>query len=126
MRTYSEVGSGTNFKILLPATTDGEVTTGTMKPPVVDGLPSDALVLVVDDEAYARRTARRVLESAGFEVLVASEGVEVVSVFTERRDDIRAVLLDLTMPRMDGAETFCRLRQLNFDITVILMSSYNE
>ena len=89
-------------------------------------LPTGAPVLVVDDEEPVRRTARRVLESAGFDVLVASDGVEGVSVFTEHRDDMCAVLLNLTMPSMDGVETFRRLRQLKPDITVILMSGYNE
>lgn len=125
LRVYSEPDSGTTFKILLPvADAEAAQEETNTKPPTV--VSESSLVLVIDDEEPVRRTARRVLESAGHRVLVANDGVAGVACFTDHRDEIRAVLLDLTMPRMDGVETFRRLRQLRPEIPVLLTSGYNE
>jgi two-component system cell cycle sensor histidine kinase/response regulator CckA len=62
----------------------------------------------------------------GFTVLEAKDGVEAVEIFRERKDEIRLVLSDLTMPRMNGWETLTALRQLAPDIPVILASGYDK
>ena len=83
------------------------------------------IVLLVDDEAPVRTMATRMLTALGFEVLTAADGEEAVALFGSRSGDIRAILLDLTMPRMDGYEAFRQLRRLHADVPVILCSGYD-
>ncbi len=66
------------------------------------------------------------LERLGFKVLVAADGRSALEVFHEHSDSIVCVLLDLTMPQMDGEETFQAMRDHTADATVILCSGYNE
>jgi CheY-like chemotaxis protein len=81
---------------------------------------------VVDDEAHVRVVAALALEKTGFTVLTAADGQEAVAVFREHAKTVRAVLLDLTMPHMDGAATMNELRQIKPDVRVVLSSGYTE
>ncbi len=83
-----------------------------------------ALVLVADDEVGIRLVARRVLERAGFRVCMAAHGREAVDVYVANRTEIRAVLLDLTMPRLRGDEVLRELRQLDPDVRVVITSGF--
>lgn len=83
-------------------------------------------VLVVDDEATVLMVAQRILEHLGFEVLLAENGQQAIDVFREHAEEIKAVLLDLTMPHMGGEETFDALRQIRPDVPVVLSSGYPE
>jgi CheY-like chemotaxis protein len=83
-------------------------------------------VLVVDDEELVRGIAARILESYGFDVILASDGGEGVARFRERRPEIKAVLMDLTMPVMGGVEAFREIHGLDEGVPVLLMSGYNE
>lgn len=84
------------------------------------------LVLVVDDEAAIRTAVQDILEFAGIHALLASNGQEGVDRFLQHRDQIRAVLLDLRMPIMDGREAYRRIREIDPDIHIILSSGYDE
>jgi len=79
---------------------------------------------VVDDEAHVRGVAALALEKTGFTVLTAADGQEAVAVFREHAETVRAVLLDLTMPHLDGAATMIQLRQIRPDVRVVLSSGY--
>ena len=83
-------------------------------------------VLVVDDEEPVRFLAERMVERIGFSVLTACDGHEALEVFREHADEIVCVLLDLTMPRLDGEQTFDELRRIRPEVKVILCSGYNE
>jgi len=83
-------------------------------------------VLLVEDEWLVRDMAAAMLQRLGFSVIEAKDGVEAVELFRQRRDEIRLVISDLTMPRMDGWETLTALRQLVPDIPVILASGYDK
>jgi len=82
--------------------------------------------LVVDDEETVRATAARMLESAGYTTRLAANGKEGLERFNEEPGTFRLVLLDLTMPHMDGVDTFRELRRVRPEIRVILMSGYNK
>jgi DNA-binding NtrC family response regulator len=84
------------------------------------------VALVIDDEAGVRTLAQRMLERMSFEVLEAPDGRAGVDLFRANADQICLVLLDMTMPHMDGAATFRELRRIREDVQVILMSGYNE
>lgn len=118
----SVVGKGSTFRVLFP---------------VVEGKHADdaadtgdrtqhGTVLVIDDEESVRLLTRAMLERQGFKVLCAADGIEGVEVFRDADTEIACVILDLTMPRMDGEACFEALRQIKEDVRVILASGYNE
>ncbi|HUR55178.1 MAG TPA: MASE1 domain-containing protein [Gemmataceae bacterium] len=88
--------------------------------------PAQRKVLVVDDEDSVRRVAQLMLEQLGYAVTTASDGVEAVEVFTREPDSIQAVLLDMTMPRMDGAEVLAAIREIEPRVPVVLCSGFTE
>lgn len=83
-------------------------------------------VLVVDDDALVRRTLERSLQLCGFDVRSAEGGHRALEIVGEEGHELVAVLLDLTMPDMDGYETLCEMRKLIPDLTVILVSGFGE
>jgi PAS domain S-box-containing protein len=126
VKVASQPGTGTTFRVMFPAA-EGSVTAEIAQ---VAETPAewhgDGLVLVVDDQTAIRNLARTVLEQAGLQVLTAADGQEAVAVFAEHASGIHAVLLDLSMPGMDGGEVFRHITQLVPDIRVVLCSGYNE
>jgi PAS domain S-box-containing protein len=121
----SEPGKGTTFRIRFPALSANA-------DPLLPDAETDqdwrgsGTVLLVDDEEGIRKLGKQLLERLGFGVLTAQDGQEAVEVYRRNRDRIRFVLMDLTMPRMDGEETFDALRAMNPDVRVVLTSGYSE
>ena len=119
-------GRGSRFRFLLPAA-------GGPAGPAQDAAPAAAAqvrrlgtILVVDDEETVRSVAARLLESAGFDIVLAEDGRQALEIFRRRAGDFTAVLLDLTMPHMNGEETFRELRKVRPDVPVVLMSGFSE
>ena len=83
-------------------------------------------MLFVDDEPAIRSAGRQMLEHFGLDVLEAGDGREAIAVFERFGAEIRAVILDMTMPQMNGEEAFRELRRLRAEVVVILSSGYNE
>jgi PAS domain S-box-containing protein len=126
LRVASAYGHGTTFSILLPcavAPVDQPQTADSSA--AIEALEGD-VVLVIDDEPDVRLVAEQMLVYAGFEVLLASSGATGIELFRERADTIGCVLLDLTMPIMDGEEVFHALQAIRPTIPIILMSGYSE
>jgi CheY-like chemotaxis protein len=86
----------------------------------------EGTILVVDDEPMVRDVAQAILQRLGLTVVAAADGEEAIRVFAADPARFAAVLLDLTMPRISGAETFRRIREIRPEAPVILMSGYNE
>lgn len=121
IRVESEPGQGTTFQIGLPAQTEalpGETAPVEAAMPRGDG----EVILVVDDESSVREITRQTLETFGYRVLLASDGAEAVSVFVRKRDEVKAVLLDMTMPVLDGPATILVLRRMAPDLPIIASS----
>ncbi len=91
-------------------------------PEIVPG----ATILLVEDEPDVRKMTASMLDSFGFTVLQAKDGVEAVEIFGQRKDEISCLLSDLTMPRMGGWETISAIRAIRHDLPVILSSGYDE
>jgi two-component system cell cycle sensor histidine kinase/response regulator CckA len=125
IRVYSEPRRGTAFKVLFPASQQPVPASepGSQDAEVWRG---GGTVLVVDDEDGVRSVAGKALEMAGFTVINAADGQAGVELFREHANDIVAVLLDMTMPRMSGEDVFRAIRTLRPDVKVILSSGYNE
>ncbi len=126
IRVDSELNSGTSFKVLFPATGQVVEVPEEAATPEAPALRGSGCVLVVDDEEMVRDVARLSLESAGYKVLLASDGVEAVETFRRHGDRLSAVLLDMTMPRMGGEEAFREIRRIRSDAKIILASGFHE
>jgi len=125
IKVYSEKHRGSTFKLLFPVCEDTPI-------PLLSANHAQAqyrgkgLVLLADDEETIRNLGRRMLERCGFEVVVAEDGREAVDKFQANRGNIALVILDLTMPHLDGEACYRELRQIQPDVRVILSSGYNE
>jgi DNA-binding NtrC family response regulator len=82
--------------------------------------------LVVDDEKLIRKTAKRILEKCGYDVIAAEDGEKGVKLFQEKHDQIRAVVLDMIMSDMSGKEAFTRMIEIDPKVNVILASGFRQ
>ena len=124
IKVYSELGRGTTFKVLFPASQRVEKREAVS--PIRGIYEGKGTVLLVDDDESVRAVGRKMLERIGFSVVTAADGSEAIARFRERADDIICAIVDLTMPHVDGAETFRELRRMRPGVRVILSSGYNE
>lgn len=122
----SELGRGSSFRILLPLPTETLPTHAPVSPPSTEAIACEGTVLVADDEPVVADLTQRVLESAGYKVLLAHDGLEAIEVFRKLAATIDAVVLDLTMPKLSGQETLRQLREIEPDVRVVLTSGYSE
>jgi two-component system, cell cycle sensor histidine kinase and response regulator CckA len=83
-------------------------------------------VLVIDDEASVRNVTERILQALGFQPVTARDGSQGLDVVRQQGDSLVAVLMDLTMPNMDGETAFREIRLLHPALPIVLMSGYNE
>jgi CheY-like chemotaxis protein len=125
IRIRTAPGEGTTFRVLLPAVAG-------MAPRIEK--PStersewrgSGTILLVEDEEGVREVAQRMLQEIGFETIEAEDGRQALDIIEEVGDSLAAVLLDLSMPRMGGAETLRRLRARHPQLPVLMMSGYTE
>ena len=82
--------------------------------------------LVIDDEELIREVASMMLEDYGFSVLTACDGIDGIELFQQHKDIISLVLLDMTMPKMDGVSCFAALHEIKSDTPVLVSSGYCE
>ncbi len=122
IRAYSDPGMGARFRVYLPALTD--VIPVEHEEPSKTELPrgQGETVLVVDDEASIRQITSQTLEAFGYQVLLAADGSEAISVYVKHQDRIDVVLTDMMMPIMDGPATIQVLRRLNPALRIIAAS----
>jgi PAS domain S-box-containing protein len=123
IQVCSEPGQGSTFQVLLPVT-DKPVQPATFLEEQEEWRGTGK-ILLVDDEEAVRNIATEMLQELGFSVLSAGDGAEALRVFAGN-PDIDCVILDLTMPQMDGRHCFQELRRLNPAVKVILISGYSE
>ena len=105
----SSPGHGTRVRVLFPVCTKKAIGAASKPAPELRG---QGVVLLVDDEKNVRRSTELLLRGFGFEVLAACDGAQAIEMFASASSRIDVVLLDLTMPRMNGTETLKELRLL--------------
>ena len=132
MFVESEPGKGTTFKVLFPITaaslpmTNEKVISAEPEPSLVQDTPLSGLALVVDDEKAVLKICTKMVSICGLEVIAARDGIEAVARFIERADDIAVVLMDLTMPNMDGIAAMNEIHRIRPDARIIISSGFNE
>ena len=125
IRVDSREGVGSTFTVLLPGVGGVPAQSGIeehCRPAKVN----EGVVLIIDDEEMVRRAARAALEHYGYMVFEATDGRDGTDLFSRLHDRISAVLLDLTMPRMDGHEVWRHIRRIRPDMKIVISSGYDE
>lgn len=125
IRVRTSPGEGTAFRVLFPAVSGVAPKIGRPTAERSDWRGSGT-ILVVEDEEGVREVAERILQEIGFQTISAEHGRRALEIMEEIGDSVTAVLLDLSMPRMGGAETFRRLRARRPELPILMMSGYTE
>jgi len=121
---YSEEGKGTVFRLYWPEDEDGERKTEQTGAVTVRG--GDETILLAEDDEMVRNLAKRILERAGYTVLMACDGEEAVSLFERQSNEIDMAVMDVVMPGM-GGRTACECMQaMRPDFPVLFASGYSE
>lgn len=121
INVYSEIDRGSRFSIYLPSS---EVVREKNRVEAASSLPrgKGELILIVDDEENIRRATEAMLQQFDYVTITASDGVEALAIYSERSDQIRAVITDIAMPGMDGAALVRNLREFDPQTRIIAMS----
>lgn len=122
IEVHSEVGSGTIFHILFPSS-EKPAEPGKEENPIVTG---SGTILLVDDEEVNRILSQDILESLGYKVLLAENGLESIKIFSEKYTEIDIVLMDMIMPKMNGSEAFYKMKEIDKNCKVIITSGYTQ
>jgi CheY-like chemotaxis protein len=123
IQVESAPGRGSRFRVWLPALAGTATATEPVAVAARDWRGSGA-ILVVDDEEAVRVTATTMLELLGFEVACAADGLEAIEIYRADPRRFRGVILDATMPGLDGVGTFRELVRIRDDVRVVLSSGY--
>lgn len=120
---------GTSIKVLLPLaelTEENMFTSDTVRDLSKTVSSPSGTILVVDDEEFVRDVCAAMLTEIGYETIMASSGKQAMSIFREQQDRIDLVVLDKSMPHMDGVAVFHELRNIRKDIKVVLASGFSD
>ncbi len=120
----TEVGQGTTFQVFFPALGADEAPED--QAPARRERHRAGTILLVDDEEMILESTSPALESLGFRVIKARDGVQALELFMERSTELALVLMDLSMPRMDGTSAFLAMRRIRPEVPVLLTSGYDQ
>jgi PAS domain S-box-containing protein len=123
MKVESRVGEGARFMVFFPAGVAAEAKHVPQLPDSAANV-NGGTILVVDDEEVVRITAERILRRMGYDVLAVSDGAQGLEALRSLNDTIRLVLLDLSMPVMDGRVALREIRKIRPDVPVLLCSGF--
>ncbi len=127
IRIFSQLGEGTVFTLLFPASHARlPVAVGNGAPETLDVRLGGTTVLVVDDEEALRLLVADALQMEGAIVLQATDGEDGIEQFNQHRQELGAVVLDLTMPKLSGEEVFRQIKAARPEVPVILCSGYTQ
>ncbi len=122
----SRINEGTKFRIFFQPSQQRASSQVIEERKTIDLQKKHITVLVADDESYIRSLTSRMLKTAGFDVLLAENGIDAIRIFRQNIDKIGCIILDLTMPEMDGHEALIELRKISNKLPIIISSGYSE
>jgi PAS domain S-box-containing protein len=125
IEVYSELGHGTTFKLYLPRADEGLPAAAALANQLAAPAGTET-ILVVEDAADVRNLLRRVLQSHGYTILEARDGLEAIEVALQHSGRIDLLITDLVMPKMSGRELAERLALVRPDMRILLMSGYSD
>jgi len=125
----SAPGRGSVFRLAFPALVKKPAAASgageAVRNGVADTWRGGGTILVVDDDAVINDVAAQILRSFGYQTLTARDGAEAVELFRRHANELAGVLLDLTMPKMDGFAAHAEMHKINPGVPVILMSGFS-
>lgn len=122
----SEPGKGTTFRIFLPLETSHSTSENETGSANVAFQAVGNTVLLIDDEDVVLRTTTELLTEIGYDVIAVLDGQRAVDIFSSDHDRIDIVMLDLSMPQMDGMECFLKLRDIDPEVKVVLVTGFSR
>ena len=122
----SSQGKGTVVTMLLPWNKEPTTSSNILSERKTPSQNPVATVLLVDDEDLVRKSGKRQLMKLGYDVLLAKNGLDALRIFSEKKDSITAVILDIMMPVMDGEETLEKLKSVESELPVLLASGFSK
>ena len=126
IRVQSEPGRGTQFRVAIPRTRAQPKPAVVTPDPAAEGWRGHGTVLVIDDEEAVRQVAGALLRRVGFDVRVSSEAVRGIETLHRHRDEIVAVVLDRSMPGLDGPAAVDAVRRVAPNVPIVLTTGYDE
>ncbi|MCP4674047.1 MAG: response regulator [Deltaproteobacteria bacterium] len=126
IKVQSVPGKGTTFRVLFPYRQSPAEMLDAVAVKTSDAKFDGLTVLLVDDEETVRTVGRQMCEQLGLKVTTAEDGREALKLFSRDPNRFDCVILDLTMPHMNGEETFLEMRRIRGDIRIVLSSGYSE
>lgn len=124
LHVSSEPDKGTTFRLLFPTSRKNLPDLSPQMGAKMDIQPG--MILVIDDEEPVRDAVLDILEMEGFQVLTAHNGAVGVAIYQQKQAEISLIILDLSMPGMNGVETFQALQAVDPQVRVLLSSGYSE
>jgi PAS domain S-box-containing protein len=124
IQVESEPGKGTSFTVVFPEGRKPKL--GVEVPARPREIRGAGKVLIIDDEEAVREVARAALESAGYHVSVAEDGLQGLNVFAASPAEFVCVLVDVSMPWMNGGEAFRALRAVDPFVPILVTSGFTE
>ncbi len=125
LQVRSTLQLGTHFQVIFPVTMLA-VTSSPWPEPEQEVDMTRHTVLVIDDEAPVRDAVIDILALEDVSVITAPDGQAGIELYRLRQSEIRLIILDLSMPGLNGEETFHALRQINAQVPVLLSSGYSQ
>ena len=123
----SAPGAGSTFRLYLPVAPRGTPAVAGSRPPFPDkARAGTGTILIADDEPVVLETTDLLLRRSGYQTVLATDGDEAVERFRANPGAFAAVLLDLTMPRLDGAEVLRIIRTIHPEMPALVMSGFSE
>ena len=122
----TEPGRGTTVRILLPAGGSVAETADTAEASAPTPASRTGTILVVEDEDALREVLHETLADAGYTTICVADGAEAIAAIERDGTDIRAAVIDMMLPNVDGAELYNHLVEARPNVGVILTSGYNE
>ncbi|MDX8396202.1 MAG: PAS domain S-box protein [Mariprofundaceae bacterium] len=127
IKLTSHLGQGTEFNVYLPVCAESEpITSAHSSTNMQAAVNIPGVVLIVDDEEAIREMCVDILTDENLPILTACDGEEAVSIFREQHENIALVILDMTMPKMDGVEAARNMFEISPTTKVIISSGYSE
>jgi PAS domain S-box-containing protein len=130
----SEMGKGTVVTVYLPSTKESRIVLGDRKTREESNLKGNrkpdaserGVVLLVDDEPLFQSSAKRLIHKMGHEVYVADSGDKALKIYENKRREISIVLLDMLMPGLSGSDTFYKLKEINPQAKILIISGFDK